>query len=127
MRTDFDFDAWKREQAEKRARRRSELRAALEAGLAIWHGGSVWSTAGIISPAGRFGNPDTHAFAVFLEPYQSDPAYLADHIENREYGFGFETTIIRRPASPETHAEHESEDPHCTCNDYMESFIERSE
>lgn len=92
--SDFDFDAWRRRQEITRQARRVELRQALTQGLAIWHGGSVWTTAGVASPNGRFGMP-AHGFATFIEPYQSDPAYLAAHIENREYGFGFVTHIIR--------------------------------
>ena len=93
-RTEFCFETWKAEQAAKRADRRLELQTALADGLAVWHGGSVWSTAGVIRIAGRFGRLETEAGAAFIEPYQSDPIYLAEHLENREHGFGFETIII---------------------------------
>jgi len=88
--TGFDFATYSEQRAAERAARRCELRDALAAGLACWHGGTVWSTAGVIHT--RHG---IRADAVFIEPYQSDPVYLAEHIENREYGFGFKTDIIR--------------------------------
>lgn len=91
---DFVFATYTKTRQEQRRLRRLELRDALAQGLAIWHGGSIWSTAGVTSPNGRFGQP-AHGFAVFVEPYESDPVYLAEHIENREYGFGFKTEIIR--------------------------------
>jgi len=95
MTTDFNFVEWSKMREQQRVDRKIELREALAHGLAVWHGGSVWSTAGVISPAGRFHSTSVHAHAVFIEPYQSDPAYLAEHIESREHGFGFETRIIR--------------------------------
>lgn len=84
----FDFEGWRARVAERRRERRAELAAALRAGLVVEQLGTLWTVAGVISP--RSG-----ARAAFVEPFGSDPAYLAEHIENREYGLGFETWIVR--------------------------------
>jgi hypothetical protein len=99
----FDFVAWRERSDQMRRARREELRAALAAGLAVYHLGRFWTTAGVIRPGGApfymvdcTGEPrDTEAFAAFIEPYGSDPVYLANHIENRESLLGFETWIVR--------------------------------
>lgn len=96
---EFDFVAWQARQVAKRHARRNELRAAFAQGFAVWHGRSLWSTAGIVHPADDR-NPVTHASAAFIEPHQSDPVYLAEHLENREYGFGLPTTIVRTVGQP---------------------------
>lgn len=84
----FDFAEWQQQQDAKRAARRAELLQAFRNGLAVTQAGTVWTTAGVIYRDGR-------ADAVFIDSAQSDPAYLAEHIENREYGFGFHTSILR--------------------------------
>lgn len=87
--TDFNFDDWRKANDAKRAERRAELELAFARGLIVRQIDTFWSTAGVIST--RHG---IWAHAAFLEPYQSDARYLAEHLENRESGFGFETAIL---------------------------------
>lgn len=91
MAADFDFEAWRAEQAQQRRARREELRNALAGGLAVWQAGTLWTTAGCVSI--RLGAP--RAFAAFVDCLQEDGVNLANHLENREYGFGFPTEIVR--------------------------------
>ena len=78
MEPDFDFAAWQAEQAAKRAARRAELEAALRAGRSVTQLGHTWP-----------------ACSPFIESANT-PEYLAEHIESREYGFGFTTEIVER-------------------------------
>lgn len=89
----FDFDTWKTQQQTKRNNRKLEIESALRRGLIVRQARTFWSTAGYIATA--FG---VHADAAFIEPYASDPVYLANHLENREYGLGFETVILSKGA-----------------------------
>jgi len=86
----FNFTEWKQEQDTKRADRRLEIESAISRGLIVWQAGTFWSTAGCI-----YTRHGVRADATFIESAQSDPAYLAEHLENREYGFGFDTIILR--------------------------------
>lgn len=84
---DFCFDCWRAEREQKRALRRLELEDAFRFGKVVRQRNTIWSTAGVIHNGIR-------ADVVFIEPYQSDPVYLAEHIESREHGFGFKTEIL---------------------------------
>lgn len=94
---EFDFSAWRAEQNRKRARRRLELETALRAGKVVRQHGSFWTVDATISTL--FGPPSV--FRTFIDTAQADPAYLADHLESREYGFGFETVILSTGAGCE--------------------------
>ena len=74
--TGFDFAAWQAEQSGKRAARRAALEVALRAGRSVAQIGRVWP-----------------ACSPFI-PECNTPEYLAEHIESREYGFGFATKIV---------------------------------
>lgn len=89
----FCFRCWHEANDRIRTRRKFELQDAFTRGLAIRQGSTVWTTAGVIFTA--YG---IRADAVFLPQFQSDPTYLAEHLENREFGFGFETQILRGSA-----------------------------
>lgn len=87
---EFDLRAMAEARTIRRAARRAEIESAFRRGLIVWQKGTFWSTAGVIHTW-----HGVRADAVFIEPYQSDPVYLAEHLENREFGFGFETVILR--------------------------------
>ena len=72
----FNFKAWQAEQDSRRMLRRWELFDALENGQVVMQAGKEWPEC---SP--------------FLEIFNT-PESLAEHIESREYGFGFKTEIL---------------------------------
>ncbi len=88
--TYFDFKAWQAQQAAERAMRRVAIQTAISQGVAVRQNGTIWTTAGVITT--RFG---IRADAIFIDSCQSDPAYIAEHLENREYGFGWPVEILR--------------------------------
>lgn len=80
MELDFDFDAWQKEQNTKRANRRAELERAFRDGKKVREQMprkiNIW--------------PDCSPFV----PEYNTPENLAEHVESREYGFGWALTII---------------------------------
>lgn len=74
--TGFNYDEWQADQNRKRYARREEIRQALDQGRKVFQLRSVW--------------PDC---SPFLAEWNT-PEHLAEHIESREYGFGFETRIL---------------------------------
>ncbi len=99
--TNFDFEAWRSEQAAKRAQHLAELLIAIEQGLTVRE---TW-------PSGRATDWSWTARAdgqheIWAESHWSDASprheafirglsalYLAEHLENRSYGFGTVTTF----------------------------------
>lgn len=88
---DFDFTVWRAEQELKRANRRRELRDAFASGRVVRQLSTIWSTAGVITCRDGI----VYGDCIFIDAAQSSPDYLANHLENREYGFGFPTEILR--------------------------------
>ena len=70
-----EISEWKDQQKIKRENRINDLKKALSLGKKIVQSGRIW--------------PDCSPFL----PQYNTPDYLAEHIENREYGFGFKTVI----------------------------------
>lgn len=66
------FDCWQDDREARRARRREEIAAHLAAGRKVEQLGSVW--------------PDCSPFAAQVD--------LAEHLESREWGFGFPTILL---------------------------------
>lgn len=96
----FDFDAWRTTQAAKRERTRSELTRLLNCGLTICesNGGGIlidWTIYNHQSPAIRrihsaHLNGSTFPHPAFVDdPACNSPEFLATHLENRSYGFGW--------------------------------------
>lgn len=86
----FDFEVWKARRAEQRQARRAELETALAAGKVVVQRGTFWTIDACITNTFTPGR----AFRVFIDRCQTDPKYLAAHLESREYGFGFPTFIV---------------------------------
>ena len=72
----IEISKWKEHQKIKRAIRLNDLKKALSTGKKVIQIGRIW--------------PDSSPFL----PKYNTPEYLAEHIENREHGFGFKTEII---------------------------------
>lgn len=72
----WSFEQWQREQETRYASIQRRMRETLE------RGGAVIETLGTREKAWRLGN------GPFIEPHNSDPVYLADHLISRHRGFG---------------------------------------
>lgn len=71
------FDCWTADRAVKRETRRLQLHAHLSAGGEVLQAGSTWPKCSPWTPE-----------------YAADWRRMADHLEAREYGFGFPTTLL---------------------------------
>jgi hypothetical protein len=85
----FDFEAWQARRLEQRQARRLELETALAAGKVVSQAGTFWTVDAVIST--RFG--PASSFRPFVDRCMH-AGYLAEHLENRENGFGFDTFIL---------------------------------
>lgn len=109
----FDFDAWKREMSARAEARRGELYRALLGGLTVvqvYHSGTVGYFTACPSAPSEYtplwykirdegyiptqAEIESHFFPCNVRGVEARARYLADHIENRESGFGFETVIV---------------------------------
>ena len=94
--TGFCFECWQNGQRAMRARRVQLLRAAIASGATViegWPNGrrTEWNLAGTVTVYTDGTRSELH------QPFIASamtPAYLADHLENRQYGFGWKLVII---------------------------------
>lgn len=124
--TGFCFACHQEQRAIARAARVLELTEALESGRIVRQLQTFWSTAGIICTT----HGSARADACFIERCQSDPAYLADHLENRENGFGFDTAIVSvraRCTQCAEPVEFDSDGGSNICQSCVDAYVNREE
>ena len=82
---EFDFDAWHAANFARREALTARLVEAFERERTVWES---WDSA-----SGHHSVMWACGLGKFLEPYDSDPAYLAEHLVSRHFGFGWDLEV----------------------------------
>lgn len=85
MSAELNFEVWTEQYNARKEAMRQLMRAALVEGGMIHESWQAHS--GLQHITWRLGDN------CFMEPWKSDPDYIADHLSSRHFGFGYEMTI----------------------------------